>query len=175
MNDDELLKPVKSEGVMPVGLPGVFFIYENGGGDHILYADENVIRMYDCDTLEEFKEYVGDSFKGMVYSKDYQTIQNKIEAQTAFGEKRHDYVRYRIQSKKGNIKYIEDFGHLLHAKGGRSFFYVFIVDVDRNEYFNRGINSVAESEILSGNTERDPLTGLYNMPFFYNEVQALLS
>ncbi len=175
MNDNGMLKPVKAEGVFPVGLPGGFFIYENGNGDGILYADENVLQMYDCETLEEFKEYVGNSFKGMVYSKDYQTIQNKIEAQTAFGEKRHDYVRYRIQSKNGTIRYIEDFGHLLHGKGGKSFFYVFIVDVDRNEYFNRGKNSVAEAEILSGNTERDPLTGLYNMPYFYNMVHALLS
>lgn len=36
------------------------------------------------------------------------------------------------------MSYIEDFGHLLHWKNGMSFYYVFIVDVDRNEVFDDG-------------------------------------
>ena len=161
-------------GEIPTGLPGGFFIYENGGNDEILFADENVIRMYGCETYEEFLEYTNHSFAGMVHPEDYNKIQNQIQAQTMFGEKRHDYVRYRIVTKKGDTRYIEDFGHLMHGENGKSFFYVFIVDVDRNEYFNRSRNSYAEAEILSMNHETDPLTGLYNMSFFYQSVQRLL-
>ncbi|MBR5760695.1 MAG: sensor domain-containing diguanylate cyclase, partial [Lachnospiraceae bacterium] len=161
-------------GEIPTGLPGGFFIYENGGNDEILFADENVIRMYGCETYEEFLEYTNHSFAGMVHPEDYNKIQNQIQAQTMFGEKRHDYVRYRIVTKAGETHYIEDFGHLMHGENGKSFFYVFIVDVDRNEYFNRSRNSYAEAEILSMNHETDPLTGLYNMSFFYQSVQRLL-
>ena len=131
--------------------------------------------MYGCETLEEFRDYVGNSFKGMVHPDDLHKIENQIQAQTMFGEKRHDYVRYRIIDKQGDIKYIEDFGHLLHGKNGESYFYVFIVDVDQNEYLNRSRNSLAEAEILSMNQETDPLTGLFNMSFFYQNVQMLLS
>ena len=45
-------------------------------------------------------------------------------------------MRYRIQPKSGELKYIEDFGHLLHWMNGKSFFYVFIVDVDQNEFLS---------------------------------------
>lgn len=166
-------KPINA--FIPTGLPGGFFIYEHGNGEEILFAEENVIKLYGCETFEEFKEFTHNSFAGMVHPDDYVKIQNQIQAQTLFGEKRHDYVRYRIVTKQGDVKYIEDFGHLMHGTNGRSYFYVFIVDVDRNEYFNRSRNSYAEAEILSMNHETDSLTGLLNMSFFYQSVQMFLS
>lgn len=162
-------------GHIPTGIPGGFFIYENNEEESILFADENVINLYECDTLEEFRQYVGNSFKGMVHPDDLHKIENQIQAQTLFGEKRHDYVRYRMITKNGEIKYLEDFGHLLNGKNGKSFFYVFIVDVDQNEYLNRNKNSLAEAEILSMNQDTDPLTGLFNMSFFYQNVQMLMA
>ncbi|MCR5105978.1 MAG: GGDEF and EAL domain-containing protein [Eubacterium sp.] len=163
------------QGHIPTELPGGFFIYQNDEKEKLLFAEENVIKMYGCNTLEEFREYTGNSFRGMVHPEDLHKIENQIQAQTVFGEKRHDYVRYRILTKQGEIKYIEDFGHLLHGKNGLSYFYVFIVDVDQNEYLNRNRNSYAEAEILSLNQETDSLTGLFNMSFFYNNAQVLLS
>ena len=161
--------------MMPNGLPGGFFIYENTEDEKILFADENIIHLYGCETFEEFLDYVGGSFTGMVHPDDLNKIENQIQAQTMYGEKRHDYVRYRIITKQGEVRYIEDFGHLLHAADGNSYFYVFIVDVDQNEYLNQSRNSFAEAEILSNNHETDPLTGLLNMSFFYQNVQVLLS
>lgn len=162
-------------GFMPTGLPGGFFIYEAEGEEKLLFAEENVIKLFGCETYEEFYEYVGGSFKGMVHPEDLDKIENQIQAQTAFGDMRHDYVRYRIITKQGETRYIEDFGHLLHAIDGKSYFYVFIVDVDQNEYLNRSSNSLAEAEILSANHDIDPLTGLFNMSFFYQKVQMVLS
>lgn len=162
-------------GFMPTGLPGGFFIYEAEGEEKLLFAEENVIKLFGCETYEEFYEYVGGSFKGMVHPEDLDKIENQIQAQTAFGDMRHDYVRYRIMTKQGETRYIEDFGHLLHAIDGKSYFYVFIVDVDQNEYLNRSSNSLAEAEILSANHDIDPLTGLFNMSFFYQKVQMVLS
>ena len=163
-----------ADGVIPFGLPGGFFVYESGEDEKILFADHNVIGLYDCTTFDEFFEYVGGSFKGMVHPEDLHKIENQIQAQTVFGEKRHDYVRYRIITKKGEVRYIEDFGHLLHYDEHRSYFYVFIVDVDQNEFMNKNRNSLAEAEILSANRETDELTGLFNMPFFYHKVQMML-
>ncbi len=161
---------------IPTGLPGGFFIYEADAEERILFADINVIQIYGCETYAEFLAFVGESFTGMVHPEDLNRIENQIQAQTSFGEKRHDYVRYRILTKQGEVRYIEDFGHLLHWVNGRSFFYVFIVDVDQNEFFNRNRNSLAEAEILSSAQDTtDPLTGLFNMSFFYQRVQTILS
>ncbi|MBR5967590.1 MAG: GGDEF and EAL domain-containing protein [Lachnospiraceae bacterium] len=170
----EEVKRYGSDGVIPSGLPGGFFVYEAEGEEKILFADQNVIELYGCKTFDEFFEYVGGSFQGMVHPEDLHKIENQIQAQTVFGEKRHDYVRYRIITKKGEIRFIEDFGHLLHYDEKNSFFYVFIVDVDQNEFMNKNRNSLAEAEILSANRETDELTGLFNMPFFYHKVQMML-
>lgn len=165
----------RSGGIIPTGLPGGFFVYEADRDEQILFADPNVIRLYGCDTFEDFLSYVGGCFRGMVHPDDVIGISNQIQAQTVLGDNRHDYVRYRIITKQGDVKYVEDFGHILHWLNGKSFFYVFIIDVDRNEYLNRNRNSFAESEILSGNQGVDNLTGLFNMSSFYQGVQRLLS
>ena len=45
-----------------------------------------------------------------------------------------DYIEYRIITKKGRIRYINDFGHLDEVPEGESCFYVFLLDVtDRLE------------------------------------------
>ncbi len=170
------VRPEKSaeeiRGRIPTGLPGGFFLYEAWGEEKILFADENVIALFGCRTLEEFREYTGNTFGGMVHPEDLHKIQNEIISQTMFGERRHDYVRYRIVTKQGRMRYIEDFGHLLHGQNGQSFFYVFIVDVDRDEYLNRSRNSYAEAQVLSMNQETDSLTGLFNMSSFYQKAHS---
>ncbi|MBR6220887.1 MAG: GGDEF and EAL domain-containing protein [Clostridia bacterium] len=164
-----------SAGQIPTGLPGGFFIYEAWGDERILYAEANVVKLFGCDTFGAFMDYVGGSFRGMVHPDDLEKTQHQIRLQTSLGAMRHDYVRYRIVTKQGEVRYIEDFGHLLHGEDGKRYFYVFIVDVDQNEFYNRSRNSLAEAEILSANHDIDPMTGLFNMPFFYQRVQMTLS
>ena len=160
---------------IPVGLPGGFFIYNAEGDEEILFADENVIRLFGCSDIDELREYTGNSFKGMVLPEDLGKVQNEIQAQTMTAEKQHDYVRYRIRSKSGTIHYLEDFGHLLHGEGGQKYFYVFVADIDRDEYLNRSRNSFAEAQVFSMNQNTDRLTGLLNMSSFYQKVQAVIS
>ena len=174
-NMEHTLLPMNGYGSIPSGLPGGFFVYESHEPETILFADQNVIDLFGCSTFEEFMEYVGSSFQGMVHPDDLHKIENQIQAQTLFGEKRHDYVRYRIITRQGETRYIEDFGHLLHMENGRSVFYVFIVDVDQNEYLNNNRNSFAEAELLARNQETDELTGLFNMSFFYYKIQMMLA
>lgn len=103
------------EGV-PIGMPGGFFIYNAQDNEEIIFADPNVIRLFGCESMEEFREYVGNSFRGMIHPEDVDAVENDIMAQTFKSGKRHDYVRYRIITKQGDIRYLEDFGHLLHAE-----------------------------------------------------------
>ncbi|MCR4998229.1 MAG: GGDEF and EAL domain-containing protein [Lachnospiraceae bacterium] len=164
-----------TNGQIPMDLAGGFFIYEAEGNERITFAGPNVIALYGCDTMEEFLEHTKGSFKGMVHPEDYKKIENQIQAQTVFGEKKHDYVRYRIVTKQGEVRYVEDFGHILHSATGTSYYYVYLVDVDQNEYYNKNRNSFAEAEILAGSQETDELTGLLNMSYFYQKVQMFLT
>ena len=169
-------KPVEPpENGIPIGLPGGFFIYSAQEPGEILFADQNVIRLYGCETMAEFRAHTGNSFRGMVHPEDIEKVERDILAQTFNSGKRHDYVRYRILTRSGTVHYIEDFGHLLHGKDGRQFFYVYIVDVEKDEFYNRGQNSFAETQVFSMNRRADRLTGLLNMASFYEEVQEKLN
>ncbi|MBR1669463.1 MAG: GGDEF and EAL domain-containing protein [Butyrivibrio sp.] len=165
----------RTNGYIPMGMPGGFFIYEADSEGKVVFAGPNVVALYGCDNMEEFLELTGGRFKGMVHPDDYIKIENQIQAQTVLGENKHDYVRYRILTKQGEERYVEDFGHLLHGPSGDSYYFVYVVDVDHNEYYNKNRNSYAEAEILSYNNETDPLTGLLNMSFFYQYVQNYLA
>ena len=73
------LYAVNNEGFMPTGLPGGFFIYEQDENEKILFAEKNIIRMYGCEDFDDFMNYVGGSFKGMVHPDDLNKIQNQIQ------------------------------------------------------------------------------------------------
>ncbi len=167
-----ILEP--DENYIPTGLPGGFFIYNAVGDEELYFAEQNVIELFGCETMEELREHTGNSFKGMVHPEDLGKIENDIQAQTFTSEKRHDYVRYRIITKQGEVRYIEDFGHLLHGQDGNKYFYVYIVDVDKDEFYNQSRNSLAESLIFSMNQNSDRLTGLMNMSSFYESVQGMI-
>lgn len=158
----------------PSKIPAGFFIYNAVGAEEICYADENVIKLFGCDNIEDFRAHTGNSFKGMVHPEDLDKVESNILAQTFNSGKRHDYVRYRIITKQGNVRYMEDFGHLVRDHFGNAYFYVYIIDVEKEEYYNKNQNSYAEMEIFRENKKVDRLTGLLNMNAFYEKAQEIL-
>ena len=109
-------------------LPGGFLIYRADEGEEIIYANKALIHMYECADAKEFIEYTGKSFRGMVYREDYDAVVNSIEHQITNGGDNLDYVEYRILTKKGNMRYVEDYGHFINTNLG-NIYYVFITDV----------------------------------------------
>ena len=158
----------------PDGVPAGFFIYHATGNEEIVFADQNVIKLFGCDDMEDFRAHTQNSFKGMVHPEDLNKVESNILAQTFNSGKRHDYVRYRIITKQGTIRYMEDFGHLVRDEAGTPYFYVYIIDVEKQEYYNKNQNSYAEMEIFRENKKVDRLTGLLNMNAFYEKAQEML-
>ena len=114
------------------GMPGGFLLYRNNETQEILYANSRLWKIYECESLEQFKKFTGNSFKGCVYHKDWDKVQKTIYEQIEISEG-YDYVRYRIKTAKGNIKIVEDFGRLVHSKDDGDIFYVFIIDFVEKE------------------------------------------
>ena len=108
-------------------LPGGFFIYRADESEEIIYANRALIRMFECADSKEFIEFTGNSFKGLVYCEDYEEVEKSIEQQIASDSDNLDYVEYRILTKKGNMRYVEDYGHFIQTNVG-GIYYVFITD-----------------------------------------------
>lgn len=109
-------------------MPGGFFIYTDNEAERITSLNEMLLDIFECDTVEEFLELTNGSFSGIVHPEDYESVRRSIYEQLSISERKMDFVRYRIITKKGNIKYVRDYGHLVHVDGDVDLFYVFIVE-----------------------------------------------
>ncbi|MDO4961943.1 MAG: response regulator [Eubacteriales bacterium] len=114
------------------GIPGGFFIYHADGDEEFIYVNSRMRQMCGCSSEKEFKALTGNSFKGFVYPEDLDATEESIWDQIRHSDKTrglHDHVKYRIRTKDGSIRYIDDYGHLTHTEEYGDVFYVFIADI----------------------------------------------
>ena len=110
------------------GMPGGFFIYHADGDEGLIYANQALIRIFGCRSLEEFRELTGFTFPGMIHPEDLQAAQRSIKRQIFTHGKELDYVEYRIIRKDGSVRWLEDYGHFVHTDLYGDIFYVFVED-----------------------------------------------
>lgn len=115
-------------------MPGGFFIYRADESMELLYVNQSTCEIYGCDTVEEFREFTGNTYRGMVHPEDYDTIQSSIDEQISQPSNRRsiDYVVYRIIRKDGAIRWVDDYGHFATLPGYGEVYYVFIEDITEN-------------------------------------------
>lgn len=107
--------------------PGAFFIYRNDSEEKIICANEELLRMFECENEQEFRELTNNSFKGIVHPEDYECVVKSINRQIADTKNNSfDAVKYRILTKKGNVYRVHDYGHLVKNEYDEEVYYVFL-------------------------------------------------
>ncbi|WP_051205661.1 PAS domain-containing hybrid sensor histidine kinase/response regulator [Butyrivibrio sp. FC2001] len=163
-------------------MPGGFFIYRADEGQEILYVNQATLLIFGCETIEEFKEHTGYTFRGMVHPEDYEEIQESIDEQIADEDNKHnlDYVIYRIIRKDGEERWVDDYGRFTYLPGFGDVYYVFISDItetriaqeqrERNEQLERLLAeaeqaNMAKTAFLSNMSHeiRTPITAILGM------------
>ena len=120
------------------GIPGGFFIYRADDREELIYVNDAMLRLFRCDTLEEFQAHTGNSFKGIVHPDDLERVEAHIARQIADDLQALDYVEYRILRRDGEVCWVEDFGHLVHDETEGDIYYVFVSDItERIERLDR--------------------------------------
>ena len=97
------------------GMPGGFFIYHADEEERLIYANQALIQIYGCKSLEEFQEYTGYTFQGLLHPEDIEATQQSIKQQIFTHGSDLDHVEYRIVRKDGTVRWIEDFGHFVRT------------------------------------------------------------
>lgn len=144
-------------------IPGGFFIYRADETEEILYVNAAVLRLFCCDTMEEFMELTGNSFKGMVHPEDLDAVEKSIKEQIATSQYDLDYVEYRIIPKDGNIRWIEDYGHFIHSETIGDIFYVFIADAtEKREIMLKERAEIANKTAIRQQQQLDDLIKNHN-------------
>ena len=124
-------------------LPTPVLIYRASEAETILYANDACIREFGCTSFEDVMEHVGRSFHTLVYPDDIDVVEEEIWKQV--GDRtnpKRDYVYYRITTKDGTIKYVQDAGRFVRTKEAGDLFYVTLypqekIDHTLNGYQNK--------------------------------------
>ncbi|MBO7675321.1 MAG: EAL domain-containing protein [Atopobiaceae bacterium] len=157
-------------------LPGGFFVYEAHDDKRILYANEYMPRLFGCDTVDEFMEYVGGTFSGLVYHEDRQRVEDSVWAQIDSVPKDdavlRDHVSYRIVDKSGALRYLDEYGRLIRGTARGDVFFVFVASVFTYEGAVGGSTVPPHHAVSAG---VDVLTGLPSMPYYHGHTSEFLS
>ena len=108
-------------------MPGGFLVYRNNSKLDIVYANQRLISIYECETMEQFLELTRNSFKGCVYDEDWEKVQDNIGRQTQ-SDGEYDHMQYRAVTRSGRIVCIEDYGRICRSKSDGDMFYVFMLN-----------------------------------------------
>ena len=144
-------------------MPGGFFIYKATGNEELLYANKAVFKIFGCETLEEFKDLTGYTFKGMLYPDDYEKVSVSIVDQIEKSQGNLDYVEYRIVRKDGKIRWLDDYGHYVNSDVYGGLFYVFISDITEKRVQMEADKAVYTAVI-------DALSRAYNAVWLINDI-----
>ena len=130
-------------------MPGGFFIYRADETQEILYVNRSVLRMFGCDTLDEFRALTGYTFRGLVHPEDYDAAQSSIDAQIADeANENMNYVVYRIIRRDGSVRWVDDYGHFAQFPGYGGVYYVFIGDI--TDKHNAQEENKLGAQVISG-------------------------
>ncbi len=128
--DEDTLATYESKRELSVGelienIPAAIFVYEASGDEKIVYANQRTVHLFGCESFDDFMEYTGGTFKGIVSKDDYLRVNREIWSQIrGVTRDNKDYCRYSITTKSGEVKQVEDFGHLVETDMHTKLFYV---------------------------------------------------
>ncbi|HBQ30978.1 MAG TPA: hypothetical protein DD660_08180 [Mitsuokella multacida] len=111
-------------------LPASILIYDAEGED-ILFANEELIALFECEDLDDFLHYTKHSFRGIVHPDDYERVNTSIWQQiyacTKRRDRENDAVNYRIITKRGRVRWVIDRGRLVQSERYGRIFYVILI------------------------------------------------
>lgn len=150
-------------------MPGGVLIYHADGKKEIIYANKSLLRIFQCDSIREFRILTGNSFYGMVHPQDLTEIERSIKEQIANNYYDLDYVEYRIIRKDGVVRWLEDYGHFIHSESVGDIFYVFISDATDKK--NRAL--LEKEALLKEKTQKEKR--LQNLIEEYDKERRLIN
>ena len=153
MSDQNTFNPAS---VFTDRMSGGAIVYSAEAGHKLLYANQYMVNLFECDSLEDFYDYVGESFDGIVNYTELTVILREIDIQLAESQNGSGYVFFNIKTKKGNLKRIVSHLAFVHDEnlGDVYYAYVFVHRLD-----NMG-------------SDFDMVTGLYKKLKFHKKVMA---
>jgi len=137
-------------------LPEGICVIEDNEKEKILFANQALLHLYKCHSMEEFLSHTGGVLRGMVELSDYRPLSEVgLTGAQSLGNDRF-YVSFSCRTRDGHFRRME--GVLSRSvREGTGAVWVL---------------SVVPSNIISSLSSRDVLTGLLSLPVFMKKMLA---
>lgn len=111
------------------GIPGEFLIYQAGGQEEIIFANNRLIEHTGCRDFEDFVAFTKGSFKGLVHPDDLNKVEFAIKEQALAnrGKDCYDsYLEYRVLTKSGIARRMVELGQMAQDDNYGLVYFVFM-------------------------------------------------
>lgn len=111
----------------------------NARSGKILYVNGCVLDIFECKSVEELSEFVGDRFKNAILPEDYKVVNQDLLEQLSNKNDVTKQITYRTKTGKGKIKRVYHVGKFYKKTPYGDIFSAFISedDVAMKKYFTR--------------------------------------
>ncbi|MCR5612335.1 EAL domain-containing protein [Treponema sp.] len=138
---------IKAVNEIAEGLPGGFFSYHADERREIISINQELLRIYECESTEEFRSFVKNSFNNMIHPDDREKAFSIITKNTQ-SDNQIGTCEYRIQCKNGDVKYLKVYGRSVRTDIYGQVVYAFANDITQEKI--RRKEEMQRNEVISG-------------------------
>lgn len=124
-------------------IPGAFMIFKaDFSQEEIIYTNDSLINMFNCNDLDDFNNYTNKSFKGIIIPSEYNEIENQLKLLIRNNKLNYFHVNFHIVDKTFEKRMVDAYFKFKEIDG-IPYFYTFLVD-SMSKVITSNFDSVTE-------------------------------
>lgn len=140
-------------------MPGGLIIHKQNDEGTLLYFNNYMVNLCDCNDREDFLDQCNNSVKGLVHPDDYQVAFTTAQRQISESNTDGYHITYRIQIKDQQTKYIEAYGQQVHSDKYGDIVYAFLLDITDSAKAMISQKSPAKTQLNLENSDLNDILG----------------
>lgn len=116
-------------------MPGGMLVCKATEDQEILFANQAMIDLLECDSFEDFMHYTGGTFFSILYPGEEEIMKKEFHRQLDEKDNQNhtDFLTFRIVTKKGRVVTVEDMGRKKDNPFYGELYYIFMYDKAERE------------------------------------------
>lgn len=124
-------------------MEGGAFAFHADEGHELIFANRNMVRLFECGDYNEFMAHVGGTYDGMIYDPEPSMIHKEIDKQLNEQGLTSGYVFFNIITKTGSVRRVVNHWTFVHDEDAGDVFYAAV-------YIHRLDNVVNDYDTVTG-------------------------
>lgn len=121
-------------------VPGAIIVCRYSGDWEILFANDETLRLFECEDLEDFMTFTDGVFANVMHPDDVARVHDELVTQIqSNGAGENAFARCRILTKRNEVRHVLGSGRLVDVEGLGKLFYGLLVSLDECRLTNASV------------------------------------